>query len=123
MQQAIKDCENRPSEKKARKVIAVLDIVPKTRVEQIDETHSRIVIDGLALSVNMDVKCPVRKTIEFDCGLGDGHKLLFNPHNAHNHRQAPLPLVVEGAIVPMRATVAGAGRSRRFCAGRDCRAG
>jgi hypothetical protein len=52
----------------------------------------------------MDIKCPTRKTIEFDCGVGENHALLFNPDNPHNHRQAGLPLVFEGEaeVVPMR---------------------
>jgi hypothetical protein len=104
LEQAIADCEKRPNEAKSRKVIAILNITPKTRVEQIDDTHTRTVLDGLGLTLDMDVKVPARKTIEFDCGVGIGHKLLFNPHNAHNHRQQPLPLVLEGsATVPMRA--------------------
>lgn len=100
--QAVTDCENRISEKRPRKIVLQLEIEPMTRSEEIDETHSRRVLDGVKLRLQMDIKCPTRKTIEFDCGVGDGHVLLFNPDNPHNHRQAPLPFTVEGnATVPM----------------------
>lgn len=104
MQQAITDCENRPSDDKARQIKVILNLKPKSRTEQIDDRHSRTILDGIALTVDMDVKCPTRKTMAIDCGVGPGHSLLFNPHNAFNHRQAPLPLVMEGdATVRMPA--------------------
>lgn len=95
IKQAVADCENRPAEDRARKVTIQLEMKPVTRIEDIDETHRRLVLDGLKLSLQMDVKCPTRKTIEFDCGVGDGHALLFNPDSPHNHRQAPLPLTLD----------------------------
>lgn len=101
IQAAVLDCENRPAEERARKVTLQLEIKPVSRIEEIDETHTRRVLDGLKLSLQMDVKCPTRKTIEFDCGVGDNHTLLFNPDSPHNHRQHGLPLTFDNATVPM----------------------
>jgi hypothetical protein len=103
---AVADCEHRPSEERARKVSIQLEILPVSRMEEIDEQHSRRVLDGVKLRLQMDVKCPTRKTIEFDCGVGENHALLFNPSSPHNHRQAGLPLTFEheaSPTVPMRA--------------------
>src|SRR5690349_19047350 len=104
IQAAVADCESRISEKRPRKIVLQLEIEPVTRLEDIDEEHTRRVLDGVKLRIQMDIKCPTRKTIEFDCGVGENHSLLFNPDNAHNHRQAGLPLTFEGeATVPMTA--------------------
>lgn len=104
IKQAVADCENRPGEERARKVTLQLELKPVTEYEEIDDTHTRKVLSGLKLSLQMDVKCPTRKTIEFDCGVGEGHALLFNPDSPHNHRQAALPLTLDGdATVPMTA--------------------
>ena len=100
---AVADCENRPGEDRPRKVVIQLEMKPVTRFEEIDENHTKRVLDGIKLSLQMDVKCPTRKTIEFDCGVGENHALTFNPDSPHNHRQAGLPFVIEGnaATVPM----------------------
>lgn len=102
---AVADCENRPAEERARKVSIQLEILPVSRLEEIDDTHTRRVLDGVKLRLQMDVKCPTRKTIEFDCGVGENHALLFNPDSPHNHRQAGLPLTFENepATVPLTA--------------------
>lgn len=103
---AVADCENRPAEERARKVSIQLEIMPVSRFEEIDEQHTKRVLDGVKLRLQMDVKCPTRKTIEFDCGVGSNHALLFNPESPHNHRQAGLPLTFENegrATVPMTA--------------------
>lgn len=103
---AVADCESRVGEKRPRKVVIQLEIEPVTRLEEIDDEHTRRVLDGVKLRLQMDLKCPTRKTIEFDCGVGDNHALLFNPENPHNHRQAGLPLTFEGEardVVPLTA--------------------
>jgi len=104
IQAAVTDCENRPGEERPRKVVLMLELTPITRIEDIDETHTRRVLDGVKLKFHMDVKCPTRRTIEIDCGVGEGHQILFNPDSPHNHRQEPLPLTFENEqIVPIRA--------------------
>lgn len=102
---AVADCENRPAEERPRKVSIQLEILPVSRLEEIDDQHTRRVLDGVKLRLQMDVKCPTRKTIEFDCGVGDNHALLFNPDSPHNHRQAGLPLTFENEpqTVPLSA--------------------
>ena len=105
IQQAVADCESRLAEKRPRKVVIQLEIEPVTSLIEVDDEHTKRVLDGVKLRLQMDIKCPTRKTMEFDCGVGDGHALLFNPDNPHNHRQAALPLTFEGevATVPMAA--------------------
>jgi hypothetical protein len=99
---AVADCENRCGEERDRVVTLKLAIKPVTRSEEIDDSHSRKVLDGVKLKLEMDLKCPTRRTIEFDCGVGDNHALLVNPDSPYNHRQAALPLTFEGAAsVPM----------------------
>jgi len=103
---AVADCENRPNEERARKVSIQLEILPVSRLEEIDDAHTRRVLDGVKLRLQMDVKCPTRKTIEFDCGVGENHALMFNPESPHNHRQAGLPLTFDGdvrEVVQMKA--------------------
>ncbi len=102
--QAVADCESRPGEERGRKVNLSLEISPVTRVEEIDDAHSRLVLDGVKLKFQMDLKCPTRKTIEFDCGVGDNHTLLFNPDSPYNHRQAGLPLTFEAEVVSVPMT-------------------
>lgn len=103
---AVADCESRIGEKRPRKVVIQLEIEPVTRVDQINDEHFQNVLDGVKLRLQMDLKCPTRKTIEFDCGVGDNHSLMFNPENPHNHRQAGLPFTIEGEprnVVPLTA--------------------
>ncbi len=103
---AVADCENRPAEERPRKVSIQLEILPVSRFEEIDDAHTKRVLDGVKLRLQMDVKCPTRKTMEFDCGVGENHALMFNPDSPHNHRQAGLPLTFdeEGRVtVPMTA--------------------
>jgi hypothetical protein len=102
---AVTDCENRPTEERPRKVNIQLEIIPVSRRETIDDTHFRQVLDGVKLRLQMDLKCPTRKTMEFDCGVGSNHTLLFNPHNPLNHRQADLPLTFEANLAEADADV------------------
>jgi len=106
IQQAVADCESRLGEKRPRKVVIQLEIEPVTSLIDIDEEHTKRILDGVKLRLQMDIKCPTRKTIKFDCGVGEGHALLFNPDNPHNHRQAGLPLTFDGEAretVPLSA--------------------
>lgn len=106
IQQAVADCESRLTEKRPRKVVIQLEIEPVTALVDIDEENTKRVLEGVKLRLQMDIKCPTRKTMEFDCGVGEGHSLLFNPENPHNHRQAGLPLTFDGdarATVPLTA--------------------
>lgn len=104
---AVADCENRPAEERERVIVLKLSIRPESSVQEIDENTTRRVIDSLKLKLDMDLKCPTRRTIEFDCGLGEDHKLLFNPHSPHNHRQQPLPLVLDGEVTTVKMPSAG----------------
>lgn len=96
IQQCVEDCEKRPKDDRAREVKIVLKLQPKTREEEgIDEEIVRHIADGIALTILCDNKLPNRKSMSFDCGIGPGGKILFNPYNPTNHRQLPLPVVID----------------------------
>ena len=96
LQQCVDDCEKRPGEKRPRKVMVAIEISPKSHNEAgIDEDTVRLVVDGLELVIKCDNKLPNRKSMSFDCGIGPGGKILFNPYNPVNHRQLPLPVVID----------------------------
>ena len=96
IEQCVDDCQRRPGEKRPRKVMIQLNISPKSHDEAgIDEDTVRKVADGIELMVTADNKLPNRKSMSFDCGIGPGNKILFNPYNPVNHRQLPLPVVLD----------------------------
>lgn len=96
IQQCVDDCEKRPGEKRARKVMINLELSPKSHEEPgIEEDSVRLLADGIDLVIKCDNKLPNRKSMSFDCGIAKGGKLLFNPHNPINHRQMPLPIVID----------------------------
>lgn len=97
VEQCVKDCEDRPREARPRKVMICLEITPKTseQPDSIDEDSFKVVADGLGLKILCDNKLPNRKSMSFDCGIAPGNKILFNPYNPTNHRQLPLPVVVD----------------------------
>lgn len=99
---AVADCEARPGEERSRKINIQLELKPVAAVRDLDDKHSVRVLDGVKLYIHMDLKCPTRKSAEIDCGVGEGHALLFNPESIYNHRQALLPGTIDGvASVPM----------------------
>lgn len=94
--QCVDDCAARPSEARPRKVLIQINLCPKCHNEAgPDEDTVRNVIDGLDLTIQCDSKLPNRKSMSFDCGIGPGSKILFNPDNPVNHRQIPLPLILD----------------------------
>ena len=96
IQQCVDDCEKRPGEKRARKVMICLELSPKSHEEPgIEEDSVRQIADGLDLVIKCDNKLPNRKSMSFDCGIGPGGKILFNPYNPINHRQLPLHNVID----------------------------
>lgn len=96
LEQAVADCQARPKEKRPRKVSILINVTPKTRDEDgIDEEMTRTIADGLGLEIQCDMKLPNRKSMQFDCGIGPGNKILFNPYNSTNFRQPPLPIIVD----------------------------
>lgn len=96
LDQCVDDCQKRPAEKRPRKVMIQIELAPKYHEEPgIDEDTTRNVVDGLDLVIKCDNKLPNRKSMSFDCGIGPGNKILFNPYNPVNHRQMPLPIVLD----------------------------
>jgi hypothetical protein len=104
LEEAVEDMDRRPQEKRARVIDIKLHLKPKTRLESLDENTHRTVLDGVNLAIEMDLRRPKRKTLEYDLGVSDGNKIFFNPDDAFNHRQAPLPFV-EGEVTAVRDVV------------------
>lgn len=99
LHQAVADCKNRMTEKRARKLVIQLELSPRVRQEDYGDNQSRMVLDGVSLKIQMDLKQPSRKTLEYDCGITESNGLVFNPASPHNHRQMTLPIADEQPTV------------------------
>ena len=103
IRQAVQDMENRPGEKRARKVRITMSLTPKTHVEANEVSGANeVILDGAGLKVECGLAVPTRQSMEFDVGFGEEHQVLFNPSSPHNHRQRMLPTMVDSDTVPMR---------------------
>lgn len=91
MAQAVADVRSRPGEKKPRKLTVQFELSPRVRLEEYGEGQVRTILDAIALKLRMNVTCPPRETLEYDCGFTDKNSLVFNPEAPHNHRQVNLP--------------------------------
>lgn len=93
---AVLDMQNRPGEKKPRKVSINLILTPKTHAEINPITErTEIVLDGAGLKFGCNFVPPPRQTPEYDVGFSAENEVLFNPHNAHDHRQRHFPVMDE----------------------------
>lgn len=98
--QAVLDCRSRPLEKGARKMTVQFELAPRVRQEDYGEQgQTRTVLDGITLKIKMDVRCPARQTLDYDCGVTEKNQLVFNPQDAYNHRAVTLPEDDEEAAV------------------------
>lgn len=96
LQNCVEDCERRPSEKRKRSVVIKIHMTPKVREEEGDDEQRRVIADGLGLEIECDSKLPNRKTMQYDAGIGEGGRILFNPYCPHNHRQRHFPVLEAG---------------------------
>lgn len=110
IEQAVRDVENRPGDKRARKVILQLEISPKAQWidDPADENRKIIHLHGAGLTIKMDARLPSRHTIQYDCGVNEHHRLVFNPDSPQAHLQPTLPFgSAEGESVPFREVKTG----------------
>lgn len=82
---AVKDCIERPGDKRARKVILQLTIVPVAVV-----TGNTIDCDGAKGTFQCKAKIPDFETREVDFGVQNSGDLIFNPDSPRDHKQMTL---------------------------------
>jgi hypothetical protein len=85
VQRAVRDCMERPGDKRARKVVLQLALTP---VPQID--GNTIDCDGAKGVFQCRVKIPDWETREVDFGVQNSGDLIFNPDSPRDHRQTTL---------------------------------
>jgi len=85
VQRAVKDCLDRPGDKRARKVMLSLNITPKAVV-----TNNTIDCEGARGIFQCKVKIPDWETREVDFGVQQDGNLIFNPDSPTDHRQMTL---------------------------------
>jgi hypothetical protein len=82
VQRAVKDCIERPGDKRARKVVLQLALVPVPMI-----TGNTIDCDGAKGAFQCKVKIPDWETREVDFGVQNSGDLIFNPDSPRDHRQ------------------------------------
>ena len=85
VQRAVRDCIDRPGDKRARKVILQLAVTPVPIIE-----GNTIDCDGAKGIFMCRVKIPDWETRQVDFGVQQSGDLIFNPDSPNNHRQTTL---------------------------------
>jgi len=85
VQRAVKDCMDRPGDKRARQVVLQLKIVPVAVI-----SGNSIDCDGAKGLFLCKVKIPDWETREVDFGIQQSGDLIFNPDSPNNHKQMTL---------------------------------
>lgn len=80
LKNAVRDCQDRPGEKKARKVSVTFELKPQ-------DSDKSGVIDGVSLSFQCKLALPTRQSISYSLGLKQNGALFYNEHSPRNHRQ------------------------------------
>jgi hypothetical protein len=83
MKQCVEDIGERPADKSPRKVIITLEMKPV-----LDKSSG--VLDHIGLEYVVDTRVPKQRTNQYPMLLGDGNRLLFNPHSPSDPRQRGL---------------------------------
>jgi hypothetical protein len=85
VQRAVKDCIDRPGDKRARKVILQMTLKPVPQI-----TGNTIDCDGAKGTFQCRVRIPDWETQEVDFGVQQSGDLLYNPDSPNDHRQRTL---------------------------------
>jgi hypothetical protein len=85
VQRAVKDCIERPGDKRARKVVLQLSLVPVPMI-----SGSTIDCDGAKGAFQCKVRIPDWVTREVDFGVQNSGDLIFNPDSPRDHKQMTL---------------------------------
>lgn len=111
METAVRDIKNRPGDERSRKVVLSFELSPKSEwiEDPADDTRKMIALRGVGLKISMDAKLPSRHTVEYDCGVNDKDRLVFNPISPLNHLAPTLPFGNEEGTVQFRNVGGGTG--------------
>jgi hypothetical protein len=82
LQEIGRDCLDRPSDDRARKLVLTLSFKPCP--ETFDQTIS---CERIALDVEIKAAVPARKSRTIDMGVRQGGGMIFNPESPANHKQ------------------------------------
>jgi len=85
LEQAVRDCLDRPSDKRARKLTLQLAIKPKAEI-----VGNSISCEGASGVAQLKLKLPDYETQEVDFGVRENGRLVFSEDSPTNHRQATL---------------------------------
>jgi hypothetical protein len=85
LKRAVKDCIERPGDKRPRKVILQMTLVPVPVI-----SGNTIDCDGAKGSFQCRVKIPDWEAREVDFGVQNSGDLIFNPDSPRDHRQMTL---------------------------------
>lgn len=85
MRRAVKDCLERPGDKRARKVTLQMTLTPVPVIN-----GNTIDCDGARGAFQCKVKIPDYETREVDFGVQNSGDLIFNPDSPRDHRQTTL---------------------------------
>jgi hypothetical protein len=87
LRRAVRDCLERPGDKRDRRVSMVLTLVPSANIQ-----GESITCEGAKGKFLIQVKIPNYETAEVDFGVRNTGALIFSPANPRDHRQESLPL-------------------------------
>jgi hypothetical protein len=84
-QRAVQDCMDRPGDKRARKIVLQLTLIPVARID-----GNTIDCDGAKGTFQCRCKIPDWETQEVDFGVQQSGDLIFNEDSPRDHRQMTL---------------------------------
>jgi hypothetical protein len=82
VQRAVKDCMDRPGDKRARKVVLQFAITPVATI-----SGNQIDCEGAKGVFQCKTKIPDYETREVDFGVQQSGDLIFNPDSPRDHKQ------------------------------------
>ena len=87
----IDDIRKRPADKSKRKLKVIVEFAPKAHLENDDYGGKITILDGVSAKLKASVSMPDQSTAEYDIGVKEDGRVVFNPEHPFNHRQASLP--------------------------------
>ena len=85
LSRAVRDCEDRPGEDKARKVVLQIELTPVVQEEHVPTT--------VALLCQVKDTVPTRKSRPYSCGIRAGGVVAFSTESPTQFNQMTLGLV------------------------------
>ena len=85
LEQAVRDCMDRPADERARKLILQISLRPKSEI--VGQTVS---CEGAAGVAQLRLKLPDYESQEVDFGVKQNGRLVFNEDSPRDHRQSTM---------------------------------